>query len=195
MTGPAGPAVEAGAESVSLRAAREPLRAGCGEAQALTCRLVEFVERDGLSVAAAARRVGVEVHAAGMLVRLYAIELECAEAELAERLEEIQEMCPGEDWWSYSDRQLGAIFSGEAIPNRIVCELVAAWQRRTGQPTARLAEDVRVSPEALRRSLGLAAVSGRRKGSRPRVQKTITVQAAGRIVHGIGIPACEVPGL
>jgi hypothetical protein len=195
MSWPATPAVKAGADGVSPVAPRAPVRAGCGEARALTCRLVELVERDGLSIAAAARRAGVDVHAAGLLVRLHAIELECAEVELEERLEEIQEMCPGEDWWSYSDRQLGAILSGEAIPNRIVRELVLAWQRRTGQPTARLAGELRISPEALRRSLGLAAVSGRRQGCRPRVQKTITVQAAGRIVQATGIPACEVPGL
>jgi hypothetical protein len=31
---------------------------------------------------------------------------------------------PGEDWWSYTDRQLALIFAGESIPNRIVRELV-----------------------------------------------------------------------
>jgi transposase len=197
MTGTADSALRDGAGSALGKEPRAsaPERPACPSAQRLTARLVALIERDGLSVAAAARRVGVDVHAAGMLVRLHAIELECAEAELAERLEEIQEMCPGEDWWSYTDRQLNSIFSGEAIPNRIVRELVLAWRRRTGKPTARLAEELRISPEALRRSVGLAAVSGRRTGGRPRFQRTITVQAAGRIVQAIGIPACEVPGL
>jgi hypothetical protein len=171
---------------------------GCGETQALTVRLVRLIEQDGLSIAAAARTIGIAVPAAGMLIRLYAIELECEQTELEERLDEIQALCSGEDWWSYSDRQLEAIIGGEAIPNRIVRELVQEWQRRTGRPTGRLAVELRITPEAVRRSLGLAAVPGRRKGRwrRPsRYQKTITVEAAGRIARAIGIPACEVPGL
>jgi hypothetical protein len=161
-------------------------------------RLVALIERDGLSVAAAARALGVEVELAGLLVRVCAIERECAESEREERLDEIQRMCPGEDWFSCTDRQLALISGGEAIPNRIVRELVQAWQRRTGQPTARLAAALGITPEALRRSLGLAAVPGRSKRARryrQRYQKTITVQGAGRIVQAIGIPACEVPGL
>jgi hypothetical protein len=187
MTGPREIGMAAGA-----------VRPGCPDARRLAARLVALIERDGLSVAAAARSLGMEVALAGLLVRLVAIERECAQTELEERLEEIQQMCPGEDWWSYSDRQLALIFSGEAIPNRIVRELVQAWQQRTGRPTARLAEELGITPEALRRSLGLAWIPTRRKHGRryqPRRQKTITVEAAGRIVRAIGIPACEVPGL
>jgi hypothetical protein len=176
----------------------EALQSECGQAQQMTVRLVALIERDGLSVAAAARKLGLDVEAAGSLVRLCAIERECAAIELEERLEEIEQMCPGEDWWSYSDRQLAGIFSGERIPNRIVRELLQAWQQRGGVSTARLAADVGITPERLRRSLGLAAQPASRKGARvypARLQKTITVESAGRIVEAIGIPACEVPGL
>jgi hypothetical protein len=181
-----------------IRAVPAAVRPGCPEAQRLTVRLVRSIEQDGLSVAAAARAAGVDVRLAGLLVRLCAIERECAEAELEERLEEIQQMCPGEDWWSYTDRQLALIFAGESIPNRIVRELVQAWQRRTGQPSARLAAELGITPEALRRSLGLAAASSggsRDERRQRRYQKTISVETAGRIVRAIGIPACEVPGL
>jgi hypothetical protein len=191
------PRPELGARD-EIRAVPAGLRPGCPEAQQLTVRLVQSIERDGLSVAAAARAAGVDVRLAGLLVRLCAIERECAEAELEERLEEIEQMCPGEDWWSYTDRQLALIFAGESIPNRIVRELVQAWQRRNGQPSARLAAELGITPEALRRSLGLAAASSggsRDERRQRRYQKTISVETAGRIVRAIGIPACEVPGL
>jgi hypothetical protein len=168
------------------------------QAQRLTVRLVALIERDGLSVAAAARVLGVDVQLAGLLVRLCAIERECAAAELDERLDEIQQHCPGEDWWSYGSRQLALIFTGHAIPTRIVRELVQAWQERTGISTYRLASDLGITPETLRRSLGLVALSACSQGSRrypSRVQKTITVTAASRIVQALGTPAYEVPGL
>jgi hypothetical protein len=107
-------------------------------------------------------------------------------------------MCPGEDWWSYSDRQLSAIEYGSAIPNRIVRELVDAWYTRSGQTTGRLAAVLEIGDEALRWSLGLAATSAHVRNGRHRpatVRKTITVQAGGRIVRALGIPPCEVPGL
>jgi hypothetical protein len=107
-------------------------------------------------------------------------------------------MCPGEDWWSYTDRQLSAIEHGSAIPNRIVRELVDAWCTRTGQATGRLAAILGIGDEALRRSLGLAATPAHLRNGRhrpARVRKTITVQAGGRIVRAVGIPPCEVPGL
>ena len=63
-----------------------PLRAGSGPAQALTCRLVALIERDRLSVAAAASVTEIGVEQAGVLVRLCAIERECAETERDERL-------------------------------------------------------------------------------------------------------------
>jgi hypothetical protein len=172
--------------------------ADSGSAERLTATLVAVIERDHLSVAAAARSVGVGVDTAGALVRQWAIEREAAEQEAEERLDDIQRMCPGEDWWSYTDRQLSAIEHGSAIPNRIARELVEAWCTRTDQTTGRLALMLGIGDEALRRSLGLAATPAHvRNGLRrpARVRKTITVQAAGRIVRAVGIPPCEVPGL
>ena len=172
--------------------------ADSGRAERLTATLVSVIERDHLSVAAAARSVGVAVETAGALVRQWAIEREAAEEEATERLEDIQRMCPGEDWWSYSDRQLSAIARGSAIPNRIVRELVDGWCTRTGQATGRLAAILGIGDEALRRSLGLAATPAHLRNGRhrpARVRKTITVQAGGRVVRAVGIPPCEVPGL
>ena len=169
-----------------------------GRAERLTATLVSVIERDHLSVAAAARSVGVGVETAGALVRQWAIEREAAEQEADERLDDIQRMCPGEDWWSYSDRQLSAIARGSAIPNRIVRELVDGWCTRTGQATGRLAAILGIGDEALRRSLGLAATPAHLRNGRhrpARVRKTITVQAGGRVVRAVGIPPCEVPGL
>ena len=131
-------------------------------------------------------------------MRLHAIELEAAETELDERLEDIERQCPSEDWWSYTDRQRTAIFLGSAIPNRIVRELVEEWQQRTGQGTAPLAAIVGITDEALRRSLGMVPIPGRIKYGRrypKQKQKTIKVDAAGRIVRALGIPPCEVCGL
>jgi len=172
--------------------------ADSGRAERLTATLVSVIERDHLSVAAAARSVGVGVETAGALVRQWAIEREAAEQEADERLDDIQRMCPGEDWWSYSDRQLSAIARGSAIPNRIVRELVDGWCTRTGQATGRLAAILGIGDEALRRSLGLAATPAHLRNGRhrpARVRKTITVQAGGRVVRAVGIPPCEVPGL
>jgi hypothetical protein len=169
-----------------------------GDARALTGRLVGLIERERVSIAQAARSVGVPVEMAGLLVRLHAIELEAAETELEERLDDLERQCPGEDWWSYSDRQQSSIFRGSAIPNRIVRELVESWQRRTERGTGALAARLGISDEALRRSLGMVALSGRVKYGRryPSCkQKTITPDAAGRIVRALGIPPCEVPGL
>jgi hypothetical protein len=183
-----------------VRAAPTPRMTGAGVAGALavTGRLVELIERDRLPVARAAKTVGLPLEVAGMLVRLHAIELEAAETELEERLEDIQRECPGEDWFSYTDNQLTRIFSGAAIPNRIVRELVQAWQQRTGHGTGRLAARLGIGDEALRRSLGMVAVCGRVKYGRrypPRAQTKITIDAAGRIVRALGIPPCEVCGL
>ena len=180
-----------------------PLRAGCSQAQPLAWRLVGLIERDRLSIAAAANTVGIDVAQAGLLVRLCAIERESAETELDERLEEIQTQCPGEDWWRYSNRQLDAIAKGEAIPNRIVRELAQAWEQRTGRRVGDLAPKIGIGAERLRRALGLVALAGRTKRTRhgrpyryaKRTQKTITVEAAGRVVRALGIPPCEVPGL
>jgi len=172
--------------------------ADSGAAERLTATLVWVIERDHLSVAAAARSVGVGVETAGALVRQWAIEREAAEQEAAERLDDIQRMCPGEDWWSYTDRQLSAIEHGSAIPNRIARELVDAWCTRTGQTTGTLAAIVGIGDEALRRSLGLAATPAHVRNGRhrpARVRKTMMVQAAGQIVRALGIPPCEVPGL
>ncbi|MBV9194624.1 MAG: hypothetical protein JO168_10815 [Solirubrobacterales bacterium] len=169
-----------------------------GGAQALTGELVALIERDRLSVAQAARSAGVPVAVASRLVQLHAIELEAADTELAERLEDIERQCPGEDWWSYSNRQHNAIFEGSAIPNRIVRELIEAWQQRTEQGTGTLAANLGIGDEALRRSLGMVDVPRRVKYGRrypARRQKTITVEAASRIVRALGIPPCEVCGL
>lgn len=186
----------------SSAAYRSELRAGCCKAQRLTAQLVALIERDGRSVAAAARKLDLPVEVAGLLVRLHAIELECAEVEVAERLDGIDEACPGEDWFSYSDRHLRLIFAGEAIPNRIVRELVETWCERTGCSTECVAREVGVCSERLRRALGMAAIPGGIERSRgrarrrpPRFQKTITVEQASRIVRALGIPPCEVPGL
>jgi hypothetical protein len=153
-----------------VRAAPTPRMTGAGVAGALavTGRLVELIERDRLPVARAAKTVGLPLEVAGMLVRLHAIELEAAETELEERLEDIQRECPGEDWFSYTDNQLTRIFSGAAIPNRIVRELVQAWQQRTGHGTGRLAARLGIGDEALRRSLGMVAVCGRGRRRRSR---------------------------
>ena len=167
-------------------------------AQNLAGRLVAIVEQEGVSIAQAALRVRVPLELAGTLVRLHAIELEAADSEREERLDDIERQCPGEDWWSYSDRQHSSIFNGSAIPNRIVRELVESWQQRTGHGTGRLALRLGITDEALRRSLGLVALPGRLKYGRrypTRTQKTIRVDAAGRIVRALGIPPCEVPGL
>jgi hypothetical protein len=169
-----------------------------GDARTLTCELVRLIDGERLSVAQAADRVGVPVAVAGLLVRLHAIELEAAETEFDERLEDIERQCPGEDWWAYTDRQRTAIFLGSAIPNRIVRDLVEEWQRRTGQGTAPLAAIIGITDEALRRSLGMVAVPGRIKYGRrypKQTQKTIKVEAAGRTVRALGLPPCEVPGL
>ena len=175
----------------------QPLEAPDGTTR-FTAPVVTLVERERLSVAAAARRVGLTVETAGALVRLWAIEREAADQEVEERLDDIQRMCPGEDWWSYTDRQLRAIEHGSVIPNRIVRELLEGWCSRTEQTTGRLAAILGIGDEALRRSVGLAATPGHVRGGqhRPaRLRKTITVQAAGRIVRALGIPPCEVPGL
>jgi hypothetical protein len=172
--------------------------ADSGVAERLTATLVSVIERDHLSVAAAARSVGVAVETAGELVRQWAIEREAAEQEAEQRLDDIQRMCPGEDWWSYTERQLSAIAHGSAIPNRIVRELVDAWCTRTDQTTGRLAAMLGIGDEALRRSLGLAATPAHVRNGRQRparVRKTITVESAGRTVRALGIPPCEVPGL
>jgi hypothetical protein len=169
-----------------------------GRAERLTATLVSVIERDHLSVAAAARSVGVGVERAGALVRQWAIEREAAEHEAEERFDDIQRMCPGEDWWSYTNRQLSAIEQGSVIPNRIVRELVDGWCSRTDQTTGRLASILGIGDEALRRSLGTVATPAQVRNGRhraARVRKTITVQAAGRIVRALGIPPCEVPGL
>jgi hypothetical protein len=169
-----------------------------GNAQTLTWELVKLIQNKRLSVAHAADAVGVPVEVAGLLVQLHAIELEAAETELDERLEDIERQCPREDWWSYTDRQRTTIYLGSAIPNRIVRELVEDWQRRTGEGTARVAAIVGITDEALRRSLGMVAIPGRIKYGRrypKQKQKTIQVDAAGRIVRALGIPPCEVCGL
>ena len=169
-----------------------------GDAQALTYELVRLIEDEGLSVAQAADSAAVPIEVAGLLVQLHAIELEAAETELDERLDDIERQCPSEDWWSYTQRQRTAIFVGSAVPNRIVRELVEEWQERSGQGTAPLAAIVGITEEALRRSLGMVAIPGRIKHGRSypkQKQKTITVDAAGRIVRALGIPPCEVCGL
>jgi hypothetical protein len=181
---------------------RTSTQLSCCQAQQLTNRLVELIERDRLSVAVAARRTGTPVGIAGMLVRLYAIELECAEIELAERLDDIDAACPGEDWFSYADQQLRLIFAGDAIPNRIIRELVAGWCERTGSSTEQLAKEVGVCAERLRRALGITPMPARVERTHghvrrrpPRFQKTIGVEPASRIARALGIPPCEVPGL
>ena len=181
-----------------LAIAPRTIRPDCEQARRLTVRLLALIELDRLSVAQAARSAGVPVELASVLVRLHAIEQEAAETEREERLDDIDRQCPGEDWWSYSDRQLAAIVNGSAIPNRIVRELVDAWRQRTGQHTARLAGMLEIGDEALRRSLGIVATPGRFKDGRrrpSRIRGTITVEAAGRVVRALGIPPCEVPGL
>jgi hypothetical protein len=166
----------------------------CLLSREVTARLVALIESDRLSVAAAARTVGIEVERAGVLVRQYAVEQEWAEAEVAERLDQIQALCPREDWWSYSQRQLEEIFAGEWVPNRIVREPVEEWCERTGSSTANLAEKVGLDAGRLRRALGMAACPASSTGG-PRRQKTVTVDIASAIVRAIGIPPREVPGL
>lgn len=168
---------------------------GCIDARRLTARLVELIECDRLSVAAAARTIDIPIETAGMLVRLHAIELECAETEQEERLDEIQAACPGEDWWRYSDRQLHDLATGRVVPCRIVRELVLAWQERTGASIPELAQRTGVDSERLKRAIALTATPPRRRGGRARWQRTITIAAASRIVDALGIPPCAVPGL
>jgi len=174
------------------------MRPGSPEAKRLTGQLVQLIETERLSIAAAARTIGMPTVMAGMLVRLRAIELECAESEWEQRLDAIQAACPGEDWWKYRDRQLEMIAAGKAIPTRIVRELVEGWQERTGNSTTQLGRRLGITNEALRRSLGMSWISGRVKYGYhypTRKQKTITTDCAARIVRAIGIPPHEVPGL
>ena len=178
--------------------AAQSIEASEGETERLTAVLVALIQRDRLSVAAVASTIGVSVEMAGALVRLWAIEREAAEQERSERLDDIQRMCPGEDWWSYTDRQLSAIEHGSVIPNRIVRELVDGWCKRTEQTTERLASVLGIGDEALRRSLGMVTTPAQLRNGRhraARVRKTITVRAAGQIVRAVGIPPCEVPWL
>ena len=172
----------------------QPVHVSCSVARWLSARLVELIERDGLSVAAAARTMDMDVAAAGVLVRLCAIEREAQETELEDRLDAIQEMCPGEDWWSYAPRQLDAIAHGESVPNRIVRELALEWCRRNGSSLTRLSRKVGMDDTRLRRALGVSAMPARRNGG-PQRQKTLTVECATQIVRALGIPPCEVPGL
>jgi hypothetical protein len=172
----------------------EPVHVSCAVARWLSARLVELIERDGLSVAAAARTMRMDVAAAGMLVRLCAIEREAKETELEDRLDAIQEMCPGEDWWSYAPRQLDAIAHGESVPNRIVRELALQWCRRNSSSLTQLSRKVGMDDTRLRRALGVSAMPPRRNGG-PQRQKTLTVECATHIVRALGIPPCEVPGL
>lgn len=171
-----------------------PVHVRCAVARWLTAMLVELIERDGLSVAAAARTMGIDVAAAGLLVRLCAIEREAKETELEDRLDAIQELCPGEDWWSYAPRQLDAIARGESVPNRIVRDLALQWCRRNGSSLTQLSQKVGMDDTRLRRALGVSAMPARRNGG-PHRQKTLTVECATQIVRAIGIPPCEVPGL
>lgn len=166
-----------------------------GDARRLTTWLVKLIEQQGLSVAAAARTLGVDVERAGMLVRLYAIESEAAESELEERLEDIQALCPGEDWFSYSDRQLEAIASGRAIPSRVIRQLVCEWCERNSASAIELAAKAGIDPQRLRRAVGLTITPRRADGRGAHRQMTISVECASRIVKGLGIPPCEVPGL
>jgi len=171
-----------------------PLHIRCALARWLSARLVELIERDGLSVAAAARTIGMEVDTAGALVRMWAIEREVEETELEDRLDRIQELCPGEDWFSYAPRQLDAIARGESIPNRIVRELALQWCRRNRRSLTQLSRKVGMDETRLRRALGISEVPARRNRG-PQRQKTLTVECATSIVRALGIPPCEVPGL
>ena len=171
-----------------------PLNGCRGYGPSLTTRLVGLIEREGLSVAAAARALGIDVASAGLLVRLCAIEREAQETELQDRLDAIQELCPGEDWWSYAPRQLDAIARGESVPNRIVRELAQQWCRRNHTSLTHLSRKVGMDDTRLRRALGISAM-GPRRNSGPQRQKIVTVECAARIVRALGIPPCEVPGL
>jgi len=171
-----------------------PVHVRCAVARWVSARLVELIERDGLSVAAAARTMGMDVAAAGVLVRLCAIEREATETELEDRLDAIQELCPGEDWFSYAPRQLDAIARGESVPNRIVRELALQWCRRNRSSLTQLSRKVGMDDTRLRRALGVSEM-GPRGNRGPQRQKTLTVECATRIVRALGIPPCEVPGL
>ncbi len=184
--------------SSSSRTVSREIAAGSGEGRRIGVALVELIEQDRLSVASAARALGVDLRLAGMLVQLHAIELEAAESELDERLEAIERLCPNEDWWSYNTRARTAIFEGKAIPNRIVRELVEDWGQRTGEGTEQIAQRLgHKTSESVRRSLGLVDVPAQVKKYRyrARCQKVIGVEPAARIVQAIGVAPCEVPGL
>jgi hypothetical protein len=171
-----------------------PVHVRCAVARWLSAKLVELIERDGLSVAAAARAIGMDVAAAGVLVRLCAIEREAREMELEDRLDRIQELCPGEDWFSYTPRQLDAVARGESVPNRIVRDLALQWCMRNRTSLTQLARKVGMDDTRLRRALGVSEM-GPRPNRGPQRQKTLTVECATRIVRALGIPPCEVPGL
>ena len=180
--------------AIALAPAAGPAQTRCDHALALTAALVGLIERHGLSVAAAAKTVGIDVAAAGVLVRLCAIEREAQETELDEYLDRIQELCPGEDWWSYTPRQLDSIARVDSIPNRIVRELTLAWCKRNYSSLSKLASHAGIDDQRLRRALGISAMPPRRNGG-PHRQKTITVECATRIVCALGISPCEIPGL
>jgi hypothetical protein len=182
------------AGAVNRHSIRRPVHVRCAVARWLSATLVELIERDGVSVAAAARTIGIDVAAAGVLVRLCAIERESKETELEDRLDRIQELCPGEDWFSYAPRQLDAIARGESVPNRIVRELALQWCQRNHSTLSQLSRRAGMDDTRLRRALGVSAMPARRH-SGPHRQKTLTVECATQIVRALGIPPCEVPGL
>ncbi len=185
--------------SSSSRTASRAITPGSGEGQHIGVKLVELIEHDRLSIASAARALGVDLRLAGILVQLHAIELEAAESEFDERLDAIERLCPNEDWWSYTNRGRTAILDGRAVPNRIVRELVEEWERRSGEGTEQIAQKLGLNgSESLRRSLGMVGVPSRMKNGqtyRKYRQKVIGVECAARIMQAIGVPPCEVPGL
>ena len=106
------------------------------DARALSLRLVSLIEHDHGSVAQAARSAGVALEMASVLVRMHAIELEAAESNSNNPLEDLGAPVPRRGLVVlYSDRQQTAIIQGSAIPARIMRELVETWQRRVKRGT------------------------------------------------------------
>ena len=164
------------------RSIGKPVHVRCAVARWLRARLVELIERDGLSVAAAARTMGMDVAAARGAGAAMRNRREANETELEDRLDAIQQLCPWEDWSSHAPKQLDAIARGESVPNRIVSELALQWCRRNGSSLTQLSSKVGMDDTRLRRALELSAMPARRNGG-PQRQKTLTVECATQIVR------------
>jgi hypothetical protein len=174
-------------------------------------RLLHLVERDGLSIAAAARVLRLPVTYAGALICSIAEEREQADYDTALRDEihaEWSRLCGDDDdtaerenYLRYTSSELDAIEELRSIPNRAVRNLIE--QHITcAEPTLTLPILARrlgyADATSIRRSLGYRKASDSIKRGRRypgRVQRTISLGQAAEILRALGVPLHEVPGL